>query len=123
MPTINFIEYDGTERAVEARNGQSFLRAAHTNGVDLEGACGGVLSCATCHLIFDEQWHRKLPAARADEAAILAVAFGITPRSRLGCQLRIGPDLDGCVARVAQPNCNLMKRQTSGRVSVSSRPS
>ena len=111
MPTITFIEFDGAERKVDARTGTSFLRAAHLHGADLEGACGGALSCATCHLIFADEWYRKFPAARADEAAILAVAFGITPNSRLGCQLRVSPELDGCVARVAQPNCNLTKKQ------------
>ena len=69
MPTITFIEFDGTERKVDARTGTSFLRAAHLHGADLEGACGGALSCATCHLIFPDEWYRKFPAARADETA------------------------------------------------------
>ncbi len=107
MPTITFIEFDGTVRKVNARVGMSFLAAAQKNGVDLEGACGGSLACATCHLIMESEWYARLPPAAAPEKLLLDVAFDMTATSRLGCQLKITKDLDGCVVRVADKNRNL----------------
>ena len=107
MPTIRFVEFDGTIREINARVGTSFLTAAKKNGVDLEGACGGSLACATCHLIVAEEWYDRLPAAAAAEKVLLDVAFDMTATSRLGCQLRMTKDLDGCVVRVADKNRDL----------------
>ncbi len=107
MPTITFIEFDGTVRKVNARVGMSFLAAAKKNGVDLEGACGGSLACATCHLIMEPEWYARPPPAAAPEKLLLDVAFDMTPTSRLGCQLKITKDLDGCAVRVADKNRNL----------------
>ena len=107
MPSITFIEFDGTVRRVDARIGMSFLAAAKKNGVDLEGACGGSLACATCHLIIEPKWYARLPPAAAPEKLLLDVAFDMTTTSRLGCQLKITKELDGCVVRVADKNRDL----------------
>jgi 2Fe-2S ferredoxin len=107
MPTITFIEFDGTVRVVSARIGTSFLATAKRNGVDLEGACRGSLACATCHLILTPEWYARLPPAAASEQQLLDVAFGMTTTSRLGCQLTITQDLDGCVAHIADRNRDL----------------
>ena len=107
MPVITFIEFDGTVREVNAQVGASFLSVAKKNRVDLEGACGGSLSCATCHLIVAKEWYDKLPPAAAAEHVLLDVPFDMTATSRLGCQLRVTKDLDGCVVRVADKNRDL----------------
>ncbi|MFZ4759484.1 MAG: hypothetical protein ACOYLX_15085 [Burkholderiaceae bacterium] len=75
--------------------------------VDLEGACRGSLACATCHLILTPEWYARLPPAAASEQQLLDVAFGMTTTSRLGCQLTITQDLDGCVAHIADRNRDL----------------
>ena len=107
MPIMTFVEFDGTVREVNARVGTSFLTVAKKNGVDLEGACGGSLACATCHLIVPKEWYDRLPPAAASEQVLLDVAFDMTATSRLGCQLKMTKDLDGCVVRVADKNRNL----------------
>ena len=44
MPKIIFVEADGKEKEVEAKNGLSILaEIAHENDIDLEGACEGSL--------------------------------------------------------------------------------
>ena len=107
MPAITFVEFDGTVRQVNARVGMSFLTVAKKNGIDLEGACGGSLACATCHLIVAQEWYDRLPSAAAAEKALLDVAFDMTATSRLGCQLRMTKDLDGCIVHVADKNRDL----------------
>ena len=54
MPKIIFVEADGKEKEVEAKNGLSILEIAHENDIDLEGACEGSLACSTCHIIFEQ---------------------------------------------------------------------
>ena len=100
MPSMTFIERNGTARQVEAPVGLSVLEIAHRHGVDLEGACEGSLACATCHVVVDPAWAPKLAAPTEDEEDMLDLAFGLEKTSRLGCQLVITAALDGLVVRL-----------------------
>ncbi|QNT78134.1 ferredoxin family 2Fe-2S iron-sulfur cluster binding protein [Entomobacter blattae] len=100
MPSMIFVEADGTHREVDAPVGLSVLEIAHQHGVDLEGACEGSLACATCHVIVDPSWYDKLPKASDDEEDMLDLAFGLEKTSRLGCQIIMTEELDGLVVRL-----------------------
>jgi len=97
---VLFIEPDGRRVACTGRPGQSLLELAHDTGVDLEGACGACLACATCHVILDPAWLPRLPPPTPEEEDMLDLAVGVAPESRLGCQIRLTPALDGLVVRV-----------------------
>jgi 2Fe-2S ferredoxin len=97
MAKLVFIERDGTRREVEAPDGLSVMEVAHLYGVEIEGACEGSLACATCHVIVDPAWFDKLNPASENEEDMLDMAFGVTATSRLGCQIRMSPELDGLV--------------------------
>lgn len=97
MPKITFIQRDGSRVDIDAPLGASLLRVAHDNDIDLEGACGGSLACATCHLIIDDAWYGKLPCKTTAEEDMLDLAFGLTETSRLGCQIKVTDDMDGMV--------------------------
>jgi ferredoxin len=58
--------------------GKHLLDVAHDNHVELEGACGGELSCSTCHLIFEPHVYEKLTPKLDDEQDMLDLAFGVT---------------------------------------------
>lgn len=107
MPIIKFIEKDGTVKEIEAQSGLSVLEVAHQNNVDLEGACEGSLACSTCHVIVGEKWYEKLPKALEEEEDILDLAFGLTPTSRLGCQIILTEDLDGIEVSIPSGTRNL----------------
>lgn len=83
MPTITFVNADGSEKEVDAPNGLSVLEIAHKNGIDLEGACEGSLACSTCHVIVDEDWFDKLEEPTEEEEDMLDLAFGLQQTSRL----------------------------------------
>ena len=100
MPTMNFIERDGTLRAVEAPLGLSVLEIAHKHGIDIEGACEGSLACSTCHVIVDPTWFARLAKPTEDEEDMLDLAFGLEQTSRLGCQIVMTPELDGLTVRL-----------------------
>ncbi len=78
MVPITFIEADGKERLVQAEIGKHLLDVAHDNHVELEGACGGELSCSTCHLIFEPHVYEKLAPKLDDEQDMLDLAFAVT---------------------------------------------
>jgi 2Fe-2S ferredoxin len=90
-----FIAPDGTRREVDAPLGHSVLEIAHDNDIDIEGACEGTMACSTCHVVVDAAWFEKLPPRGEEEEDMLDLAVGLTPTSRLGCQIVITPELDG----------------------------
>lgn len=95
MPKINFIMPDGSERNISVDEGITVMEAGRDANLGIEGTCGGSLSCATCHVIVDEQWFAKAGAPSEDEEDMLDLAFGLTETSRLGCQLTMSDELDG----------------------------
>jgi len=105
---MTFIKPNGERVEVDAPLGLSVLEIAHRNNIDLEGACEGSLACSTCHVIIDPEWYELLQAASEDEEDMLVLAFGLTPTSRLGCQIKITEELDGLVVSLPSATRNLM---------------
>ncbi len=108
MPSMTFIERDGTRREVDAPNGLSVLEIAHKHNVDIEGACEGSLACSTCHVIVDGDWFAKLDTPGEDEEDMLDLAFGLERTSRLGCQIVMSDALDGLVVKLPPGSRNML---------------
>jgi 2Fe-2S ferredoxin len=107
MPKIIF-KYENEETIeIDADEGLSILEVAHQKGIKLEGACEGSLACSTCHVILDEEGYRKLPKAKEEEEDMLDLAFGLTPTSRLGCQIIVTKELEGIVFKVPSATRNI----------------
>jgi 2Fe-2S ferredoxin len=102
MPTITFIHPDNRAERVKAEIGDSAMRAAVLHGVDgIVAECGGSALCATCHVYVDDKWIRRLAAVGDDEDALLdGTASERQVNSRLSCQIKITPELDGLVLRL-----------------------
>jgi len=103
---IIFIE-KGERKEFDVPIGTTVLEAAHNNDVSLEGACEGSLACSTCHVIVDEKFYNKLDEASEDEEDMLDLAFGLTPTSRLGCQIIMTKELDGLTLVVPDETRNI----------------
>lgn len=86
---VKWILKDGTEKVTPAAVGDSLLNVAHRYDIDLEGACGGVCACSTCHVILQKPTYDHLPEASELEEDMLDQAFGLTATSRLGCQVKL----------------------------------
>jgi ferredoxin, 2Fe-2S len=69
------------------------LRAADVG--DIQALCGGCCSCATCHVYVDPALLDVLPAMGQDERDLLDGVEFRRPNSRLSCQLRLAPELEG----------------------------
>lgn len=99
---VTFRLNGGGERAVEATEGETLMRAAVTSGVPgIEGECNGELNCGTCHVFVDQEWWATLPTSSDDEDALLEVLDAPEANSRLACQIRITPELEGLIVTVA----------------------
>ena len=66
-------------------------------GIDAE--CGGACACATCHVYVDPAWLPKLAVRQDMEEQMLDFAQEVKPNSRLSCQIKVTPALDGLVVR------------------------
>ena len=109
MTKIIFKQQDGNTQEIDAPNGISLLEVAHKNDISLEGACEGSLACSTCHIIIeDETVFNSLPEATEDEEDMLDLAFGLTPTSRLGCQIIVHEELEGLTVLLPEATRNMM---------------
>lgn len=105
MPDITFHLADGSEIGFEAPEGVTLMQAATGYGVDgILAECGGAASCGTCHVYVDPAWAARLPAPSEREDETLGfTAAERRPTSRLACQVRLTPDLQGlCVTVPAE---------------------
>ena len=103
---IVFIE-KGEAKEFEVPVGSSVLEVAHSNNINLEGACEGSLACSTCHVIVEKKFYDKLNSPSEDEEDMLDLAFGLTPTSRLGCQIIMTKELDGLTLIVPDETRNI----------------
>jgi 2Fe-2S ferredoxin len=94
----------GAALTIEGKPGQSLMQAAvNANVHGIEAECGGLLTCATCHVYVREPFAAALPPPAEDEVGMLE--FTASPRqanSRLSCQIKIEQDLDGLVLRLPE---------------------
>ncbi|XP_073456671.1 adrenodoxin-like [Aquarana catesbeiana] len=100
--TVNFINRNGETLTATVKEGESLLEVVirHNLNIDGFGACEGTLACSTCHLIFDQKHFDQLSPISDEEMDMLDLAFGLTDRSRLGCQVCMTKAIDGLTVRV-----------------------
>ena len=102
MPKITYIDHEGNERTVEAKNGESVMEAAIKNSIPgIDADCGGACACATCHVNVDTAFMDKVGEQQEMEKSMLDFAENVQENSRLSCQITVSDDLDGL--RVTTP--------------------
>lgn len=80
--------------------GARLLDVAQADGQPLEGTCDGDLACATCHVVVAAEDFARLPPAIEEEEDLLDLVPAATRTSRLACQIRLTPMLDGLTVQV-----------------------
>lgn len=100
--SLTVVSRDGAERLIEGQAGESLMEAIRASDLEAVFAiCGGCCSCATCHVYVDPKLAESLPAMGADEDDLLACSGHRRARSRLSCQIRLTPELDGLRVEIA----------------------
>jgi 2Fe-2S ferredoxin len=98
MPRVTFIAHDGQSRAVEVPAGTTLMRAATDHRVPgIDGDCGGLCACGTCHVYVEAPWSAKTGVRTAGEDDMLNFAAELRDSSRLACQITVTDELDGLV--------------------------
>lgn len=101
MAKISFITSDNETITAEAKSGSVMELAVKNKVQGIDGNCGGVCSCATCHVhVQPEDW-KKTGAPGALESDMLEFDENVSEYSRLSCQIQVSKDLDGIVLKVA----------------------
>lgn len=102
VPSITYVEADGTEHTVQVPVGTSLMQAAVDHAIPgIEGDCGGMCACGTCHVYVPDELRLLVGVADELESAMLEFAFGVDECSRLSCQIRATEAMDGM--RVLMP--------------------
>jgi 2Fe-2S ferredoxin len=77
----------------------SLMELCKAYELPVEGTCGGMALCASCHVYVLSD--HPLPEPSEAEQAMLDSAFFVQKNSRLGCQIKIKEELDGLEVKLA----------------------
>ena len=102
--TIHITDREGVVHEVQAPTDMAMNLMEVVKGFELApegtiGICGGMAMCASCQCYILNEI--PLPEMQDDEEAMLSEAFYVKNNSRLGCQIRITPDIDGLEVELA----------------------
>lgn len=102
MAKMRVMDRDGVEHEIEGQLGVKLMETLREYDYGVTAICGGLCSCATCHIFIDPEWVQRLPAPQGDEKELLVELQHYDPsRSRLSCQVDFTPGLDGLRLEVA----------------------
>lgn len=103
MARMIVIDRDGIEREVEGKTGLKFMEILRELDYGVSAICGGLCSCATCHIYIDESWAERLPKPQSDEQELLRELNDYRDgTSRLSCQIDFTEALNGIKVTIAQ---------------------
>lgn len=103
MPKLIVTLRNGEIRSLDAGVGASAMETIRDAGInEIVALCGGVCSCATCHVHVDPEFAPLLPPLSEDEDALLEGASFRDTHSRLSCQIRMNDALAGLRVTIAK---------------------
>ena len=101
MPLLHVVNRDGVGQELRAPSGGVLMEPLRDMDDGVTAICGGMCSCATCHVYIDESWMPKLPAAMSDEIDMIKDLTSYRPNSRLSCQIALSDALEGLRVTIA----------------------
>ena len=92
---MQVVDRDGVSHDVEYKPGQKVMEVLRELDYGVAAICGGMCSCATCHVYIAPEWADKVPERQSDESDLLAELQFRQQSSRLSCQVRLTDALNG----------------------------
>jgi len=102
MAKVTFITSDDKTTTVEATTGNVMELAVQHKITGIDGNCGGVCSCATCHVHVQPEHWSKTGEPSELEKDMLEFDENVSEYSRLCCQINVSDAIDGIVLKVAK---------------------
>lgn len=96
--TVETTSGERVEVMIPTDMGLSLMEGLKANEMDILATCGGMALCATCHVELLQA--PELPEPSDDELYMLENLPNLTQNSRLSCQIKVTPELDGTVLRL-----------------------
>jgi 2Fe-2S ferredoxin len=102
MARMIVVDRDGQEHEVDAKPGLKVMEILRELDYGVAAICGGLCSCATCHVYVDPAWVNRLPKPQSDELDLLKELPDYKdPVSRLSCQVDFTETLNGIKVTIA----------------------
>ena len=96
MPNITYVEFNGQEHTIDVEENMSLMEGSTINLLPgIEGMCGGICSCCTCHVYIEPAWAAKVNPMTEGEKKLLEGSQHHKENSRLGCQVIVTCEMDG----------------------------
>ena len=98
---LTVIDREGTTHELEAPTDMNFnlMEICKAAELPVEGTCGGMALCASCHVYVLSD--HTLSDPTDDEEDMLDQAFFVEDNSRLCCQIKISPQVEGLKVQLA----------------------
>jgi len=98
---ITVTDREGEEHKIEAPTDMNFnlMEICKASELDVEGTCGGMALCASCHVYVETDHELSHPPDVEED--MLDQAFFVEDNSRLGCQIKMQDSIDGLKVRLA----------------------
>ncbi|MGO9512212.1 MAG: 2Fe-2S iron-sulfur cluster-binding protein [Steroidobacteraceae bacterium] len=102
MAQMIVLDRDGKEHEIEAKPGLKIMEILRELDYGVAAICGGLCSCATCHVYIDESWVGRVPKPQSDELELLKEIPDFREgASRLSCQVEFTEALSGIKLAIA----------------------
>ncbi|MEZ5498772.1 MAG: 2Fe-2S iron-sulfur cluster-binding protein [Steroidobacteraceae bacterium] len=101
MALLRVVDRDGIEHEVDGKSGLKLMETLRELDYGVAAICGGMCSCATCHVYIDSEWLERLPTPMSDEAELIAELAEKRDNSRLSCQVEFTDELAGMRVTIA----------------------
>jgi 2Fe-2S ferredoxin len=102
MAQMIVVDRDGIEHEISAKPGLKVMEILRELDYGVAAICGGLCSCATCHVYVDHNWAGRLPKPQSDELELLKELPDYKEAtSRLSCQVDFTDALTGIKVTIA----------------------
>jgi 2Fe-2S ferredoxin len=102
MGKILVTDRAGDTHDININAGDNIMEPLRELDNGIEALCGGMCSCATCHIFLAPEWFQKLDAPQDDELELLEETECFREgESRLSCQIKFSDELDGMTFTIA----------------------
>ena len=101
MPLLTVVDREGREHQINAASGSVLMEPLRDLDDGVAAICGGMCSCATCHVYIDPEWVGKLRPPMSDEGDMLHDLSARRDNSRLSCQIELTEAMSGLRVTIA----------------------
>ena len=102
MGRIVVTDRAGKEHELVIEPGENLMEQLRELDDGVEALCGGMCSCATCHVFVGSEWFALLNEADNDELELLEETESFRQdQSRLSCQVDFTDQLEGMCLTIA----------------------